>query len=750
MSVVGIDLGTTNTVIACVRGGRVQVLADETGRRLLPSVVSFHPNGEVLVGQGAKERRVIDARNTVASVKRLIGRSWKSDEIAKALPRFAFEMKEGPGHAPLVVARGREYTLPEISSFILRRAKQIAEQALGEPVDRAVITVPANFNELQRASTKVAGRVAALDVLRILNEPTAAALAYGLGRAQNERVCVYDFGGGTFDCTLLDLSGNVFEVLATAGDSFLGGDDVDSAIAERMADAFLQRHRVDLRADPQAFERLRIAAEQVKIELATQERAQIGLKDLAFGAGGAHLELDFALTRAELEVLATPFVERTFKVCQDALALAGLATSAFDKVILVGGSTQLSVVRRRVAEFFAVPLLERANADELVGIGAAIQAAALTDVAKRRSIPPPPAPRVRMTSSPSFAGPAPAPPAGAPVAKVNLKSTVRLQSSTPAGDVPASPAIAPVPPQPPRSPAETPMHTLSDGEDEVTREVDTKELADALQAPPPSAAPTFLTAQKTIVLSSPSSERTKPGDALAAALLTQMNDEAARARRPVPARAVAPHTLPLVSPLAEPSGAMPVPERSPVPIAPLNQTLPLAKPSGPPPLPAPQPQHFPHPPPRGVTLPPGPLAAPVLIDVTPRALVVETVGGFCDTIIPRNARIPCERTRVFSTGSDNQTVVVIRVAQGEDEQFRANTYLGELELAGLRAAPRGHINVAVTFGVDASGTLQVRAADMSTAREARATLQLVAVAGDEAVARMTEHAAKQRVVGAPS
>src|SRR5215467_3568296 len=227
MGVVGIDLGTTNTVIACVREGRVHVIPDEHGNRLLPSVVSFHPNGEIMVGRAAKERRTVDAKNTIASVKRLIGRAWTSDEITKARQRFPFELKEGPGHGPLVVARGQEYTLPEISAFILKRARALAEAALGEPVDRAVITVPANFNELQRASTKVAGRVAGLDVLRILNEPTAAALAYGLGRSTKERIAIYDFGGGTFDCTLLDLSGNVFEVLATSGDTFLGGDDLD-------------------------------------------------------------------------------------------------------------------------------------------------------------------------------------------------------------------------------------------------------------------------------------------------------------------------------------------------------------------------------------------------------------------------------------------------------------------------------------------------------------------------------------------
>ena len=397
MSVVGIDLGTTNTVVACVKMGRVHVIADEHGQRLLPSVVSFHPNGQVLVGAEAKARLGVDGKNTISSVKRLIGRSWHSEELSKARSRFPFEMREGPGQGPLVLARGQEYTLPEISAFVLKKAKQIAEAALGEAVDKAVITVPAHFNELQRASTKVAGRVAGLEVLRILNEPTAAALAYGLGRQNNERIAVYDFGGGTFDCTLLDLSGNVFEVLASSGDTFLGGDDVDGLIAERMAESFLHQYRFDPRTDPQAFARLKLAAEQVKIELSTSDQTQIRLREIGYGVGGAHLDLTFGLNRGELEAIIEPMVERSFKVTQDALSLARLTPSAFDHVILVGGSTRAPVVRRRVESFFGMAPLDRVNPDEVVAIGAAIQAAALSDQLRRRSIPPPPDPAPGQT-----------------------------------------------------------------------------------------------------------------------------------------------------------------------------------------------------------------------------------------------------------------------------------------------------------------------------------------------------------------
>jgi molecular chaperone DnaK len=577
MAVVGIDLGTTNTVVASVRAGRVHVLADEKDRRLLPSIVSFPPGGEVLIGHPAKERRVVDAKNTIASVKRLIGRTWSSEALQRARTRLPFELKEGPGQSPLVVIRGEEHTLPEISAFVLERAKHIAQRALGEPIDRAVITVPAHFNELQRAATKVAGRVAGLDVMRIINEPTAAALAYGLGRFAKERVAVYDFGGGTFDCTLLQLSGSVFEVLATAGDSFLGGDDLDLAIAERMAEAFLHRHRYDARADPQTFERLRVAGEKVKMDLSSNDRLQTKLVDVAFGVGGAHLDLEFGMTRSELEMLATPLVERTFAVCQEALSIAQLTVSEFDKVILVGGSTRIPLVRRRVEQFFGTPPLDRVNPDEVVAVGAAVQAAALSEGKIGRHIPPAPVPGARNPHA---------------------------SSPPPAGGI----------------------------DEDVTLSTDMTALL---------------------------AEREK-----------------------------------------------------------------RSRPQEPPPVPD---------------------APPVLVDVTPRALVVETVGGWCDVVVQRNAKIPCERTRAFTTSSDGQTLVRVRVAQGEEALFGQNTYLGEVELSGLRGAPRGQVTIQVRFEVDESGTLQVFATDLSTGREAHAMLQLVGISGAQSVAEMRARHATMRL-----
>src|SRR5262245_20039834 len=334
--VVGIDLGTTNTVVAAVRDGNARSLADEQNHTLIPSVVSFHPNGTVLVGRTAKERRTVDPSNTIFSIKRLIGRSWDTEEVRRARSRLPFEMREGPGQAALVVARGETYTLPEISAFVLRKAKAVADAALGDKVEQAVITVPANFNDLQRAATKVAGRVAGLEVSRILNEPTAAALAYGYGKTSSERLAVYDFGGGTFDVTLLDLSNNVFEVLATAGNTFLGGDDIDVAIAERMSDVFLKQHRYDPRTDPLAFHRFRLAAEDIKHRLSTTAEASVEVSEVTHGHGGKALSLSFSMTRGELELLAGPIVEKTFDVCREALGVARIGVGDLDQILLVG------------------------------------------------------------------------------------------------------------------------------------------------------------------------------------------------------------------------------------------------------------------------------------------------------------------------------------------------------------------------------------------------------------------------------
>jgi molecular chaperone DnaK len=735
MSVVGIDLGTTNTVVACVRNGRVHVLADEQGRRLLPSVVSFHPNGDILVGHSAKARRAVDAKNTIASVKRLLGRTWNSPELEKARKRFAFEMKEGPGQGPLVVARGKEYTLPEIGAFVLKRARELAEAALGERVERAVITVPAHFNELQRAATKVAGRVAGLEVLRILNEPTAAALAYGLGKGTKERIAIYDFGGGTFDATLLDLNGNVFEVLATAGDPFLGGDDIDDAIADRMCDAFLVQHRFDPRSDGQALERLRQAGEQIKMALTTQEQTQAHLREIAFGVGGAHLDLIFGLSRPELEKMTEPFIERTFKVTQDALALARLAPSEFDRTILVGGTSRMPLVRRRVEAFFGAAPLDRMNPDEVVAIGAAIQAAALTDASRKRTIPPAPTGfAVPRKSAPSFddLSPqlprSPSKPQLAPLDDEDLETQAMKRESAPPSSkrapVSASPSTVRGLSAPPEAPS-----TARTGAPLPTT------TARLTPGPPPAAPRAPTPPPPMVVPIAPSPQRAEIAPSPFASTM-QTSPERAPAPQP-PQPPAPPSYLQRPASTSRPFGTIDEPNSgsfvgslpgSQVPITPQMHLTPTPAP------PPPAPRYMSQPPRAPVFTPSMP--PPVLIDVTPRALVVETAGGFCDTVIPRNAQIPCERTRVFATAQDGQQLVRVRVAQGEDPAFRGNTYLGEVELAGIRAASRGEVSVSVTFELDADGTLRVRAADTATGRQASAQLRLAGIAGESDIASM--------------
>jgi molecular chaperone DnaK len=441
---VGIDLGTTNTVVAAVRAGSATTLADETGSRLTPSIVSFHPSGKVIVGAPAKERRIVDPTNTIYSVKRLIGRTWGSREVQGASKSFPFTLQEGPKEGVVVAARGETYTLPEISAFVLRRAKQVAEEALGEPVDRAVITVPANFNDLQRAATKLAGKLAGLEVLRILNEPTAAALAYGQATGDRERIAVYDLGGGTFDITLLDLSGNVYEVLATGGDTSLGGDDVDMLIATKMAQHVLQQHRVDARTDPTAWATLRARAEKLKLALSDQDQATIELNDVVRGDQGAFLAVSFSMTRAELEALAMPLIARTLETCRFSLETIGVGPRDLGRLILVGGATRMPLVVRKAEEFFNRPAASKVNPDEVVALGAAIQAYSLNRaeaaVAARRA----PTSIIRHASA---APAATLPPPTLPIVSGKADdSAIPLKWAEP----------SPLPPRPPKPPPPVP------------------------------------------------------------------------------------------------------------------------------------------------------------------------------------------------------------------------------------------------------------------------------------------------------
>jgi molecular chaperone DnaK len=403
---VGIDLGTSNTVVAYVEGGKAQAIVDDvTNEPLIPSVCAFHPSGAVLVGREAKDRRLQDPKNTVFSTKRLIGRTWTSKEIAQARVRLPYELRQGKNSSVLVAARNAEYTLPEISAFVLRKAKAIANVRLKKPVASAVITCPANFDDLQRAATKLAGKLAGLDVLRVLNEPTAAALAYGYGREGQERIVVYDFGGGTFDVTLLERQGPIFHVRATAGDSYLGGDDVDLGIANRIAEGFAAKHFYDPRADKQVFEYIRDAAEKLKMKLATEERSTIRLDEVAFGVGGKSLAYEFSMSRSELAKIADPLIDQTLKVCKRTLDQARVGVRDVDQVLLVGGSTLIPRVRERAAHFFEHEPAKGVSPFEAVAVGAAIQAYAMTEAeADEMDVPTQGALQVART----FASPQPA------------------------------------------------------------------------------------------------------------------------------------------------------------------------------------------------------------------------------------------------------------------------------------------------------------------------------------------------------
>jgi molecular chaperone DnaK len=557
---VGIDLGTTNTCVAVVHSGRAVALADDHGRRLIPSIVSFHPSGQVLVGDAAKQRRLNDPKNTIYSVKRLLGRRWSAPEVQRLRQQLPFELVEGPRESVSVRARDETYALPEISAFVLRRARDIAQATIDDVVDAAVITVPANFNDLQRASTKVAGELAGLEVLRIMNEPTAAALAYGQALSGAQRIAVYDFGGGTFDLSLLDLSRSVYEVLMTKGDTALGGDDIDAAIAERMAEHVTKTLNIGTDA-PEIKARLRFYAELVKIQLSSANTAEIALEGLGHGPGGVELETTFAMSRPELELLAVPFVERTIQICEQAMAEARLSRESFDAIVLVGGSTRMPYVARRVAEFFRREPFSTVNPEEVVAIGASIQASMLG----------------------------------------------RARPRKPSGEM------------------------------------------RAVQG---------------------------PGTQVAA----------------------------------------------PPPLASQTERMPVSAPT--------------------------PLAGPLLIDVTPLSLGVETAGGYTDVILAAGTPVPCDKTRTFVTASDRQTHVIVRVCQGHARVFAQNTYLGECELSGLRPAPRGAVKIAVTFEIDASGILVVRARDAETGQEAQARLRPFGAQIESSdVAAMRQRMAQKQVLG---
>jgi len=762
--VLGIDLGTTNSVVAVADGGTARVLEDLDGQRLIPSVVSFVEDGSVLVGELGRERRLTDAENTIYAIKRLIGRPYTSPEVERAQQRFAFRIVEGSNGGVRVEVRGQAYSLAEISAYVLRECRRVAEQMLSDRVEQAVITVPANFNELQRSATKAAGKVAGLQVLRILNEPTAAAVAYGCGTNEHERVAVYDFGGGTFDVTILDLDDDVFEVVATAGDTFLGGDDLDLLVAEAFADHLAAGTGWDPRSDRQAFERLRAAAEWTKCKLSTEEEITTRVRGLHTTARGTEIDLEMTLRRSDFENMIEPLVRRSSDVCRDALGLGDVHIGSIDSVLLVGGSTRIPLVRRTVEELFGRSPRTDIDPDLVVALGASIQAYALSAKKPRRAVSTLPGPtvqdadrvrkrkaraRAERPEQPAFAPqeriesvqPPPVEPPDAqagppqlpglpPPAPVSVTTRAIFSLSEPPPDASAEPegevAAGHRSPEPPRRRTEqayAPPAPASPGQDELGEPFDPDrglELVDFGSLVPQAGAtplePREMPSQAPVRIVTADAERhagathsvsgppAPPGDV--DALLTELDiddlDALVETVESSPPKGLARTGSPRMPPVLDAGLVGLVPPAAPAP-------------EGPPPPPPPR-QAPPRPSPPRPFIQMSERPPPLLMDVTPHSLGIEAVGGYCERIIRRNAPIPVEQTRIFSTAQDNQIAVMVAVCQGEDRIFERNQLLGEIELAGLRAASRGQVKIEVSFMLDASGTLDVNARDMETGR----------------------------------
>lgn len=840
--VLGIDLGTTNSVVAYADDARVRVLRDEAGRLLTPSIVAFPPSGEVKVGHAARELRLRDPHNTIYSVKRLLGRPFDSPAVQEASQKLPFALEKGPTGGVTVRVRGESLALPEVSSFILRHLRQIAERRLQETCGQAVITVPANFNELQRMATRDAAHIAGLEVLRILNEPTAAALAYGYRANQAQRVAVYDFGGGTFDISILELSGDVIEVVSTAGDTSLGGDDLDRAIADRIAARYAEQFGAALVSSQQSYARLVMAGERLKCQLSKREVSELTIKKLA-GSDGQTRDLTFRLEQPELEALADPLIERTFAICEEALRLSSLRPSQLDAVLLVGGQTRTPRVRLKVSEFFGMQAQCSVDPDLAVAQGAAIQGYALSGAATRQHVSRPaldqmdpedafgdepgrphqpleggfddeptavsrrmsaisetklpsirpdrpgsglsqtlsgmgsdasaPHPKAAVTpelrsaahelGQEAHGGAGPESALGRPAARGHRP----LLSSNIAGDLGAFGRRA----VPPRAPGDEERalgaEVCDDDETELppvlrsSQQPEQREddvMSTLLDSPrakargrssgssqpmPPPPAPKL--PPKPALLEARALARQGKLDAalkLYGDLLVQdPNDprllQEARTLREMRATRAKEAAAPVIAFDTGEEGVHERPTAAPPRRDSEETTKAVARAEGGDGhwteaqeeelsvlLPSLSPEQASGAPAVNSQLPAPRSRAPLLLDVTPHTLNVETVDGFCEALIERNAPIPTEQSRIFTTSQDQQGTVSVRVSQGESRRTEDNHVLGQIDLVGLRKAPRGEVQIAVTFLIDADGTLSARAVDEVTGRSQELRVRL--------------------------
>jgi len=537
----GIDLGTTNSVAAIATPTGVEFILGARGDRVHPSVVAFPTAGGVVVGSDAKRYRLSEPQHVIHSAKRFIGQNIRAPLVQLAMTGVRYKVVEGPNQQPIVVVRDRRMTMPEISSHVLLHLKRCAERQLGTHVKDAVITVPANFTDGQRQATKEAGRLAGLEVLRLINEPTAAALAYGFGQEKQQLIAVFDFGGGTFDVSILRLNGEVFEVLASDGDFFLGGDDLDRALAEVLAAECHRVLRFDPRPHPSIMMKLMMGAEAIKCHLSENDVAEGDIDGIDLPGGGSG-KLTFQITQMQFEELINGYIQRTADVTKQVILAAGYSPRDIADVLCVGGSTRIPLVRQRLAEIFGREPNTSINPDEVVSQGAAIQAGSLT---------------------------------------------ANLTAGTGMG---ARDAVATV------------GHST----------------------------------------------------------------------------------------LAAPDGRT------------------------------------------GRTLPSHQAKRPILMDVNPATLAIQTVGGYTERLLDKNSPIPIEKTRVFTTARDNQTRVEIDCCRGEARRYTENEPLGTLVLDGLQPKPRGDLKVEVSFRVDADGILHVKAADQESGAAQEAHLQVLGAPTQEA------------------